>query len=237
MICAYLDDAGTHDLKDAGAPYHYIGGVLVAETLWQPVREGMDAVAKDVLGANEAAEFHGAEIVNGTGVWSGRAVAERRDAYARCLALLATFDLPIGYARCDKELLRKQYRYPMDPRNLVFWLFLERLAKHCNRLGELTFIVADDSRPDSRKICREVLTEYRTKGPPFGQKVDVSRVIDTVHFMDSRDSRHIQLCDLALYVIRRLDATKDDTWGLAPMATSRVTFSTTFPYRRYAAAR
>lgn len=232
MICAYLDDAGTHDLKDAGAPYHYMGGVLIEEARWRPVHDAMESIAKDVLGANASAEFHGAEMVNGTGAWKGLTVDQRRGAYERCLMLLREHDLPIGYARCDKERLRKQYHFPMDPRNLVFWLFLERLAKHCNSLDQLTFIVADDSKPDSRKICRDVLSDYRANGPPFGEKVDVSRVIDTVHFMDSRDSRHIQLCDLALYVIRRLDATKDETWGLAPMATSRVTFSTTFPYKR-----
>jgi hypothetical protein len=73
----------------------------------------------------------------------------------------------------------------------------------------LTLMVADECSSSMQKAARKSLSEYRTSGAPFGATVDFSNLIDTIHFMQSSESDHIQLCDMALYPIRRYEATKD----------------------------
>ena len=80
----------------------------------------------------------------------------------------------------------------------LFWLCLEGIAKSLNLVNSLGFMVADKCATSMMKIARGMLADYRASGPPFGTAVDVSRIIDTVHFMESSQSPHLQLCDLPL---------------------------------------
>jgi hypothetical protein len=111
------------------------------------------------------------------------------------------------------------------------------------RSDSLGFIVADDGARSTKQIARKGLEDYRRNGPPFGTKKDISRIIDTIHFMNSRESPHLQICDLCLWIIERwralsIDAKiameRDDgipTLGdLYQKVAARVTDSMTFPY-------
>lgn len=83
---------------------------------------------------------------------------------------------------------------------------LERISKFAESNNSLAFVVADDCSPAIKQIARKVSDDYRRKGAPYGFSVDLSPISDTIHCMHSSDSLHIQMCDLALYAIRRFEA-------------------------------
>ena len=70
-------------------------------------------------------------------------------------------------------------------------------------------MIADDCSSSHKELSRKTLLKYRREGAPFGPTVDFSWLVDVIHFMPSHDSRHIQLCDVAMYIQQRFLQTKD----------------------------
>jgi hypothetical protein len=122
----------------------------------------------------------------------------------------------------------------MHPHEVGFWLCLEGVAEHVNAAAAAApnicaQIVADESNRDSA-LTRRVLSRYRKHGPPFGRVVDVSRIIDIVHFMNSRESPHLQLCDLWMYALRRYHVANDPMGGIVNKVRSALSRGRWFPY-------
>lgn len=236
VICAYVDEAGNtgKNLDDMNQPYHYVGAILIPEDKWRAVKDDLDGIANYVLEkgiGSDYIELHGSSIYLGSDPWRQATKEFRHEIYRAALELLVQYDLWIVYGCCNKpELKRRGYPKPLPPQYIAFWLCLERIADYINRNGSLGFIVADDTDHRLRTTTLKVLSDYRKNGPPFGKEVDISCVIDTVHFMHSHESRHLQLCDLALYALQRLRVRGDDMNGLAWLATQRVLNCKTFPY-------
>ena len=209
MLSAYLDECGNtgSNINDPTQRYHYVGAVVVPEAGWEPFRDDLAKIAIAAIGKKKAIakgfEFHGNQLFSGNGPWV--AVPSRNDRlviYGQCLDLLAKHRLVFVYGRCDKQALRR-YSHPMHPHEIGFWLTLERIGTIFRNRGSLGFIVADESCKSIKDIARSGLHKYRQYGAPFGRTVDVSRIIDTVHFMDSVDSAHLQICDMALWITQR----------------------------------
>jgi hypothetical protein len=249
VLCAYLDETGNtgSNIHDPLQRFHYVGAVVTPEPKWEAVRDDLSGIARDALGKKKARssnfEFHGNQLFSGNGPWVD--LPERDDrlmVYGLCLDLLVKHRLLFTYARCDKRALRR-YAKPMHPHEISFWLALERIGIICKDRDSLGFIVADEGGRSIKQIARKVLNEYRLAGPPFGRPVDITKIIDTVHFMNSAESPHLQLCDLSLWAIQRFKAAvsagteiperDDDVPTLRDLyrkVSARMSGSATFPY-------
>ncbi len=217
MICAYLDDAGNTgaDLGDSAQPIHYNGAILVKDSLWTEIRNQAREIRKYARSKgyeDQIFEFHGVHIFQGqrTGNgWKQVLYQDRLEIYRRCLEILSSLHVPLVIGCCNKPALKDKYAKPYHPHAIATVLCLERIARYASSNHELAIVIADDCSPFVKDISRKVFHEYKGKGAPYGVSVDLNPVIDTMHFMDSSLSPHIQLCDLALYAIRRFEATKD----------------------------
>jgi hypothetical protein len=154
--------------------------------------------------------------------------------YRSSLALMQKHQLHLCYGRANKKLLRA-YPTPMHPHEVAFWLCLEQTASHLNNSDSLGFLVADECSTALKRIARKGLDEYRKSGPRFGKPMDISRVIDTVHFMHSYSSPHLQMCDLCMFVTRRfqdqtLGDPDDDLSEFNATICRRTRGARTFPY-------
>ncbi|MBV9759197.1 MAG: DUF3800 domain-containing protein [Acidobacteriaceae bacterium] len=238
MFCCYLDDAGNtgNDLGDATQPIHYNGALVFSETAWLEVVNEIKIVK---LFAREYGyhgppklEFHGSQLFQGgKGGWSRVKLDDRLDIYRQCLAVLQAKQIPLLIGACNKPRLKAQYLQPEHPHAIAMLLCLERIAKFAALNNSLAFVVADDCSPSVKQIARKVLDDYRAQGAPYGFTVDLSPIIHTIHFMNSSDSLHIQMCDLALYAIRRFEATHDARIEpFALMAYSLLRDRRTIPY-------
>jgi hypothetical protein len=210
---------------------------MVPESSWVPLSQNLRDIAESVLGAkinDPRFEFHGHQLWGGTGPWRGIDRADRMMIYRICLELLNEHQIVLCYGRANKKLL-KAYPKPMHPHEVSFWLCLEQCANHLNASKELGFLVADECSQDLKKIARKGLAEYRETGPRFGRPTDISRIIDTVHFMNSVTSPHLQMCDLCMFIIRRfqdrsLADPDDDLIEFNATIRKRTRGARTFPY-------
>ncbi|MGE5578654.1 MAG: DUF3800 domain-containing protein [Bacillota bacterium] len=229
LICAYMDEAGnTGSNLDLTQPFHYVGALLIPETHWSQVRSDVRSLVTSLFGTTTA-ELHGREIFHGQGLWSEMSRTDRLKVFSDCVGIMEAYDLKTVIGRCDKAKLQK-YTSPMHPHHISFWMCLEGIAKYLNHENSLGFIVADDCQACLKTLVRDALATYRHSGPPFGNPVDISSVIDTVHFMDSSDSLHMQLFDVGLFALQRLDVRKDDMDGIGTRMRARTWFRKTFPY-------
>lgn len=237
MLGIYVDETGNtgSNINDLAQRFHYVGALVVPEKSWMGVSDDLQSIAVDALGKRHAAaagfEFHGNQLFTGNGPWASITDRDARlKIYGKSLNLLHKHKLSFAYARCDKQQLRR-YSTPMHPHEISFWLALERIGNITKEHDTLGFIIADEGSPRLKQIARSGLEAYRKHGPPFGRPTDITRIIDTVHFMDSCQSPHLQLCDLCLWVIQRYRATAT---GALPMGAFQDSDPPTIPqlYRR-----
>lgn len=215
MILAYLDETGNTgtDLRDsAGQPIHWVGALLVPQQVWHASKadvEDIQAFAKNAGFLEKECELHGAEILHGTNGWRALSVANRLEVLTRAVLAMEKHKLRLILGGCNKKLLRQRYVHPDHPHKVATWLCLERVARYVNAHGEAAILIADECSADMKKISRGALQDYRLDGAPFGPNVDLSCLLDTIHYMSSTTSAHIQLCDVALFVRQRFEFSKD----------------------------
>ena len=215
MILAYLDETGNTgtDLRDsAGQPIHWVGALLVSQQVWHASKaevEGIQAFAKSAGFPEKECELHGAEILHGTKGWRTLSVANRLEVLTRAVLVMERYKLRLILGGCNKKLLQQRYVYPDHPHKIATWLCLERVARYVTAQGEAAILIADECSADMKKISRGALQDYRSDGAPFGPSVDLSCLLDTIHYMSSAASAHIQLCDIALFIRQRSEISKD----------------------------
>lgn len=231
MIAVYLDETGNTGSRvdDPTQPIHRLGALIVPERSWLSVRRALERIVSPNGIPNP--ELHASQLFHGGGRWRHVAEADRVTVYEECteVVLDPRYALQVVVGAADKQKLQ-QYSTPMDPRDIAFWLTLEQVAEATRSTSELVFMVADDGPAAARQVIRNRLREYRTSGPPFGRTVDVSRIIDTVHFMDSADSLHLQLCDLVLFAVQRGRRDNGDFAATFQRLRTAVGSSRLFPY-------
>ncbi len=236
MFGVYIDDAGNtgSDLDTLQQPFHFVGALLVPAEAWLAGREGlldiMRSLPESVRNAGDF-ELHGYHAYRGQGPWRRMDQASRELAYSRCLALLSKMGMSLIYGCCDKKRLRT-HETRLHPHAVGMWLCLEQVAEFLNQRGgqDIGFLVADNGASDINRSARQMLRTLRTAGPPVGKPVDMGRLIDDIHFMDSRDSLYLQLCDMALYAAKRWIVNRDPMNGLAARAIELRLTSRVFPH-------
>ncbi len=235
MICAYLDDAGNtgQRLDDLDQPLHYVGALLVPESKWAYVKTALksaESIARERGYREDSLEFHGKEVYQGEKGWSSLSFADRLIVYESCISAFDTEGVSLCYGICDKQKLNR-YAKPAHPHSVALWLCLERIALFAKTRDSLALLIADDCSHEMKRVSHQCLNQYREQGSPFGVTVDFAPLIDTIHFMRSCESPHIQLCDMALYVLRRHRQTGDSRLlCLRNRIMNHVYAKRTFPY-------
>lgn len=236
MICAYLDESGHSgsSLVDPAQPLLIIGALLVPDSKWKSIqtmiRELKGEISQRLDLPITEIELHGSEIYTGKGMWRKVPRPDRETWYRKCVDVLHDADVRLVYGACDKRKLSERYAHPLHPHYIALFLCLERIAQYAKSKNELATLIADDCSQDLRQLSRKTLQQYRQSGAPIGPTQDISSIIDTFNFVDSRESEHMQLCDLALFSVRRFRVLQDDMNGIYQLVTKRIFSSATMPY-------
>lgn len=207
MYLLYLDDSGLID--DPASNFCVIAGCSVFETKTHWIEQDMNEIAQRYF-PNFEIEFHGSPMRTGNGVWRGMPrearMAAVRDVFEMVSArgTAVRFFASVVDKRCAagqdiSELLFTQVSSRFD-------MFLGRLYKKTNK-AERGIVIFDKSKSEYQiqKMCRN----YKSVGHAWGSLKNFSEV---PLFLDSKNSRLIQLADLIAYYVFRYFEHQDDTF-------------------------
>jgi hypothetical protein len=147
-------------------------------------------------------ELHAYEIVAGEKLWGRLSVEQRIDVMDRILAIFASCGVEVVYRGTAIPNFKAHRGITEDPHRLMFSNLLERLNERSKARGQRSLVIADQNH-DKDVALRQALTTGQRSGT-IGYRGQVfTHVIDTVHFVDSKLSRMVQLADAAAFIVRK----------------------------------
>ena len=209
MFLVFIDESGNtgFNLRDPDQPYHHIGGVIVRYDRCIELQDAIEGIAIENCGTYSLPkdfEFKGSWLFSGKKFFSGMPPERRIEITELLLDLLDTFDLNYIISIIDKQALDNRYYTPFHPHNLACLFFLEMFQEHLASNDRLGLVIADEEQERSDDIILD-FKKYKRQGTGFCayRSVDLTRIIDNIHFVKSHDSWPLQLSDVVLYHYNR----------------------------------
>lgn len=219
----YCDDSGNTgtNLHDQTQPFHYYFALSVPETTWISVNDEYFRLVTNLLpslghtnGLLDDADFElkGAHVWNRKKHFLNLNQNDRIAFYEGCAQIATINNCKLIYGCCNKPELARRYVKPFHPFSMAALLCIERIAQFCNTNNELGVVIADENA-ETESTFRNIVRNYRRFGPPWGKPINLRNLSDNIHYMSSRDSRHIQICDMLGWLINR---NRTKTNGIEP---------------------
>jgi hypothetical protein len=207
MLLCYIDESGNTgtNLKDANQPTLVLTSLLIPPEKIKEVENNIrDMSYKYFLAESRNTDFelHGDDIYNGRGRYFKKIPLEKRIKLLNEIVNLAIYNdsIKIGYICIDKQ---KYFATP-HIQQTAFSLLVERIEEHLNgHLDSFCLLIADEQDELEQKLIDD-LDHYKQHGTNFGYKtIKVDKIIDSVHFVQSKNNFLMQLTDVLCYIIRK----------------------------------
>lgn len=196
------------NLDSPDQPIHFLLSLGIHEDKTHEIDRALFRIALDYFpreARNSDFEFHGGYIYRGEGYFNALAPADRIQIYNRLIQVIIDFELPVFVEGIDKRRLKLSSANPPHPFNLAFLYIVERLEEFLESQQPPAngLILADENRERDRSIISD-FDSFKEYGTALGYRPrEIKRLLDTVHFVKSQDSRLIQLADCSSYLICR----------------------------------
>jgi len=209
MYLIYIDESGnTGARKDPAQPIHLIGAMMVECEKVRTLEDGVAAIVKTHLpnlAQEEGFEIHAADMFNGAGLFRGVDPTVRIAVVEELIKLLTVNEIRLGWTAVDKIKLWKSTHH-----ELAFLLLVERIENFLIQRERLGLIVADENKEVEQRLIDD-LSLYKRHRTNFGyKKVPVRSIIDSVHFVQSKNNLLIQCTDVMAYFLLRGYRTNTD---------------------------
>jgi hypothetical protein len=199
VLLCYLDESASND-------HYFIAALIVPEVAAAPLTAALDAVVADAArsyGVPADTELHGHEIFQARGPWEPFAKEPRIriGVYNHAFQAIGDHDVRLILRGMNVKRQRERYTQPDKPHSVVLAHVLERVDEYAARQGELALVIADevegqnDYRRDLWSFQRKATWGYRSR--------QLTRIVDTMHFVPSHHSRLVQGADLVAFLHRR----------------------------------
>ena len=157
---------------------------------------------------SSALELHAGEIFNGKGLW--RKIFEgnrqRYEVLNNFAAVLASLELRILVHGLDVEKQKERYPLPTDPRYLSLRYLIEKLDKELLGTSDHSIVICDSGASNQEiQYIRNLLADMQNMGTGGLYPRQITQIVDTVHFSDSKRSRGIQAIDLISFLRHRME--------------------------------
>ena len=153
-------------------------------------------------------ELHAGEIFNGKGPWR-KAFEGNRQRYEvlnHFSEVLAGLNLRILVHGIDVEMQVSKYSLPTDPRYLSLRFLIEKLDKELYSTSDFSMLICDSGASNQEiQHIRDLLEDMQVRGTGGLYPRQITQIIDTVHFSDSKRSRGIQAVDLISFLRHRIE--------------------------------
>lgn len=98
---------------------------------------------------------------------------------------------------------------------LAFLYLAEDVERFLRDRREYGLLVSDEEKSIEQQVIED-LPRYKELGTSFGHKpIDLTRIVDNVHWVRSHNSRLLQLADCCVYLCRRYGRDRDKTTASA----------------------
>ncbi len=208
MWLAYVDESGNtgRRLDDPDQPIHWLVAVMIPEDHVLSLAADLDAVVSRACPNHPTAELHGAQLFGGEEHWRGVSPDQRVEAYEEALALLATHEASIAHSSINKAGLWSSSSQATTPHLLALQFLVERLdgfvGRQADPLRSRALLVADETA-EHETYSIGLVAGLQTHGVGVVAGRRVENIVDTVHFVRSKDNRGVQLADLVAYALNR----------------------------------
>ena len=156
-------------------------------------------------------ELHAGEIYNGKGPWR-KAFEGNRQRYEvlnHFAEALSAINLRILVHGLDVNRQLVKYSLPTDPRYLSLKFLIEKLDKELHLTSDISILICDSGASNQEiQYIRNLLIEMQMIGTGGLYPRQITQIVDTVHFSDSRKSRGIQAVDLISFLRHRVELQK-----------------------------
>ncbi|AXV09483.1 hypothetical protein DVS28_a4825 [Euzebya pacifica] len=204
MLLAYLDESYDDD-------YYWISALICHEPAIQQLTDTMDAIARRTAVAHHTpweAEFHGHDLFQAKADWV--AMKEMHQAriavYRNVFEAIADAEVRLIVRGVDRNQLLQRYGdSAWHPHLVVLSHVLERVDEYAERVNELALVIADQiSDEDTYRLNLWNFQRTSTIGYRARQ---LTRIVDTLHFVPSNRSRLVQAADMIAFLKRRMMST------------------------------
>ena len=199
MLQAFVDESEQRELTTFAA-----GILLIKCENIIPLTNDLEKLSREMTDQIEegnkpdsSLELHGSEIFHGKGAWGNFAPRQRIWCYNKAVELIdqkiEQFIIkPINY-----EKLRQR-----DPHEMSMTYGLERVQDIAARQHIEKVKITADEKPESEKMLQDAFSLAKVLGTGGYRSSSLNR-LDQINFVDSKDSKLIQACDLILFILIR----------------------------------
>lgn len=214
----YVDESGDGGLAAGSSKHLVLAGAAMHEGQWKSLNSAVDTVQhKHFPQAGSPVEFHASEIRNRRKAFGRMLPAQRNQIMGDVYGIISNHGrgLVLFAAVIDKPALMYKYQGKVDPYErafeglcTMFNFFLQRMQR---RTGAVLrgIVVFDEARPSLTKHIRSLLAQFQAGGTRWAQ---MTNLIETAFFFDSRTSRLMQISDFSAYAVYRWYEANDDTY-------------------------
>lgn len=210
MKFIYLDEAGNTGRKvDASQPYHILAAIIVDAEKVRKVESDVRALSDKHFNTNGRIgkiEFHGYEIRSGKGPFKGMRPENRIEIMQEIITIIKNNNLSLGYVIIDK-MKNKTNKHPHE---LAFLFMVERVQDYLAVNNCLGLLIADENDDVEQRLI-ENLDRYKTVSTSWGWRpTKIDNIIDSVHFVASKNNWLIQLADISAFNLLRGKRTRQE---------------------------
>ena len=200
----YLDETGSVGRGARNQPFLKLVAVVVDEGKVQQLQARFQALAMEHLGWVPADfEFHAYEIWNARGYWAEKSPADLLAVLEALVSVLDELEIHVVHASIDKARLHSRYGGDYDDNAylLALQFLLEKLDRW--RTHEALRIVIADETKEQQLRAVKMVRDLQTWAAGAVAGRQLVSVIDSMHFVDSKDSPGVQLADVIAFIFHR----------------------------------
>ena len=205
----YIDETIHKDFDTRTQTMMHVVGLAVEESKVQALAAKLTEITFKHLGWVPADfEFHSYDIWHGKGPWAEFEPAAKLVVFEDLVSVLDDLELYVCRSSIDLPKLHLKYDGAFD-RN-AYLLGLQFMLEKLNDFKgstNLKVLIADKQQEHEFKAIRMV---SNMQWAPFQGEVpgkQLEKIIDTIHFVDSKNSPGVQLVDAIAFLIQRSQGT------------------------------
>ncbi|QNN54601.1 DUF3800 domain-containing protein [Nocardioides mesophilus] len=203
VLLCYVDESNHGD-------FHGFAALLADEHATKALTDDLNRIMSQAsvdFGIPRTTEFHAHPMFHGKDEWSNVGARARVGLFFKVVNAITSADVTMILRSVDNRLLkarqaRENYRVHFPAEQVCFQHILQRANRVAKRQDTYALMIADN-RSD-RERHRERFATYQTSGTPgVYMHTTLERLLDTVHFAPSHQSRMLQAADMLAFIYRR----------------------------------